>query len=243
MRLRSSTKLKHSRDNLSNRVREVHPDERDSLDQRRPVASPSRAQADIDRMALFVFGAMALLLIAPIALGFVGIDVGAGSDDRSEEMDGNATAPAETTVAEPSIEYGPETFVQVLAIEGAAIDENRTSVGAVELVFTPSAEAAPLDPANLTVTWIGAGSYDLSTTGEEGTFLAGVETVEATERGTLLFDLGTDDIDGIEAFGDRLEPGDEVTVILASNDGETVRETFEVPDEIPDSYRVKMERT
>jgi hypothetical protein len=180
------------------------------------VEDTGRGQSGLDRLVVFVVAVLAVLLVAPTLLGFVGIDV----RERPEGSDGDVK-------------------LTVLDAEGSA---NGTSVGAVrlEVVNTGTASA---DMSEFTAIWSGSGSYDLvpvgadaaadgefraSLAGGEGTVLAGVE-----DRGVLVFDLGSDDVDGVGEFGQRLQPGETVTVTLVAGDGTTVQCGLTVPETVP----------
>lgn len=180
-----------------------------------------RGQSGLDRLALFVVSLVAILLVAPTALGFAGVDV-----------------------REPRSTDGPVAVeLTVLGAEGTAVDANRTSVGAVRLVLTNTG-GKDVDMAGFTATWVGNGTYALvparAETGADGTFAIGrvgdeTGTVlsEPGDRGVLTFDLGTDDVDGAGEFGGRLRPGETATVTVVARDGTTVTEEVTVPDPLP----------
>lgn len=182
-----------------------------------------RAQSGLDRLLLFVLVVVAVLLVAPHALGFVGIDV-------------------------TSTPRGPPTGAAahdlvVLEARGIAVDEAEGSIGAVRLVVTPAANREPVDLGDQLVIWVDDrtaylhpndpgdgfdGTYRASLVDGEGTVLA-----DATDRAELVFDLGdTDDVDGVDEFGRRLRAGDTVSLTIVTPHGETLTRELTVPETV-----------
>lgn len=185
------------------------------------ATSTDRGQSGLDRLLVFVVGVVALLVVAPHVLGLVGIDVGQG--------------PAAGPTA------GDEHDLLVLEARGTAVDGG--SVGAVRLVVTPAPNREPVDLGDGMAIWVADRSYYLVPDGAdadlEGTYRAAVIDGEgqllerATDRGELVFDLGTtDDVPGIPEFGSRLEAGETVSVTLVTPDGETLTRKLTVPETV-----------
>lgn len=188
------------------------------------IAAPrGRGQSGLDRLLLFVVLAIALVIIAPHVLGLAGIDV---SGDGS-----GPTAP-------------PDHDLAILAARGEAVDASEPSVGAVRLVVSPEPGREPVDLRAGTAIWIGEETFDLVPVGSGGDDADGRYGVAAvdgesavlerpTDRGTLRFDLGTDDVPDVPEFGDRLAAGETATVVLVTPRGETVSRQLTVPSDVP----------
>lgn len=178
-----------------------------------------RAATDIDRLLFFIAGVVVLVLVVPPVLGMVGIDVRDGS------------------VAEDDGPLADAEGVQILSAFGTGIDENRSSIGVVELVVgTDNETSIQLD--EVTVTWENGQQFELTPPGVNaghGSFnVSGDPTLdEPTDRAILRFDLGTDDLPGVARFGDRLEPGDTVRVTVTTGDGDQASRVLTVPDPLP----------
>lgn len=186
--------------------------------------SRDRSQSGLDRLLLFVVLVVVLVVVAPYVLGFVGVDV------REDEVPDGVAA--------------PDHDVSILAVRGEAIDTDRSSVGAVRLVVSPSPGREPVDLREGTAIWIGDRTYDLAPAGATAEEADGQYQVEAadggspvlespTDRGVLRFDLGTDDVAEAEEFGDRLATGETATVVLVTPRGETLTRRVTVPERIP----------
>lgn len=186
------------------------------------VGQTGRGQSGLDRLALFVLAVFIVVLVTPTILQFAGVDV------RGSESADAAGSPRLT----------------VLGAEGAAIDGDRTSVGEVRVVVANTG-GGEVDPADLSVTWIGGGSYDLAAAGADreadGTFT--VSPVDGSrddavlrehgDRAVLTLDLGSDDVDGAAEFGSRLGAGETATVSLTSPDGAAATTGLFAPDPLP----------
>lgn len=191
----------------------------------------SRGQSDIQTLLVFIVGVTLVLAVVPAALGLAGMDVRDGpfgddssTPDEDEELDDGA--------------------LLVLSNVGSGIDDDRTSVGVVELVVAPLGGAVEMD--NVTVTWDGADSYELTPsnvgTGDASFTIettSGESELTSGDRAVLRFDLGTDDLD-TQRFGDRLEPGDAVTVTITTGDGVETTESFTVPDPLPPGNDIRL---
>lgn len=192
------------------------------------VEIDDRGQSGLDRLVLFVLLLVAILLVAPPALEFGGIDV--------REPQTGTPVPVELTV---------------IGAEGTAIDDGRSSVGTVRVVLANTGQP-DVDMSEFTVTWVGNGTHTLVPAGSDregdgeftvgrlddeqsGTVLSSVD-----ERGVLEFDLGTDDVEGIEPFGQRLRPGERVTVTLTTSDGMSETKVLLVPDRLPANGSVSL---
>lgn len=131
----------------------------------------------------------------------------------------------------------------IVASTGTAITDG--SVGRVDLTVTPGPRAEGADLRNTTVTWVGPrGAYNVvhaEATGvaADGRFRATALSDpndslpvldDAEDRAILTFDLGlTDDATGVGQFGERLRPGDVVTVTVTSASGVSTTTRLAVP--------------
>lgn len=190
-------------------------------------STTDRGQSGLDRLLVFVVAVVGLLVVAPHALGFAGIDVGPRPGGGSDAV-------------------GDHDLI-VLEARGTAVDAGDGSIGAVRLIVTPSPGREPVDLGDGLAIWVADRSYYLSPSGDDGfdgAYRARVIDGEgrvlegATDRGELVFDLGGDDVAGVPEFGSRLRPGETVSVILVTPHGETLTRELEVPetasgDEVP----------
>lgn len=180
-----------------------------------------RAATDIDRLLFFLAAIVVALLVVPPVLGLAGFDVRDGS------LLGDDDPPSETR--------GPE----ILSAFGTGINENRTSVGVVELVVgTDNRTSVRLQ--DVTVVWESSQRFELTpqeVDAGHGSFSVSGRSVldNASDRTVLRFDVGTDDVPGVDPFGDRLEPGETVTVSIATGTGTDAQDTrvLTVPDPLP----------
>jgi archaellin len=113
---------------------------------------------------------------------------------------------------------------------------DRSSVGVVEVVVTSGGSSVDLTEA--TVTWDGEQRYELTpqdTNVGQGSFsMTGNTTLdEPTDRAILRFDLGSDDLGGLERFGERLDPGETVEFSIVTADGVRTERRLVVPDPLP----------
>jgi len=189
------------------------------------AGTTGRGGTDIDRLFYFIAGVVAFLLLVPTAFGFAGIDIRDGSL-LSDTDDGEAEG------------------VRILTAFGTGIDEDRSSVGVVEVVVTSGGGSA-IDLTEATVTWDGAERYELTPTETnvgQGSFSRSGNTTldEPTDRAILRFDLGSDDLAGTERFGERLEPGDVVELSVVTADGVRTSRTLVVPDPLPSGAGVSL---
>lgn len=182
-----------------------------------------RSQSGLDRLLLFVVAVVALVFLAPYALGLLGVDVRGGGGGSPTPSDHDLT---------------------ILAARGEAIADDRSSVGAVRLVVVPNHGRTPVDLGDGTAIWVDDRSHHLGPAGTSPDAVDGAYRVAAadgstpvlettTERGVVVFDLGTDDVDGVGEFGDRLRAGETASVTLVTPDGETLTRELAVPDPIP----------
>jgi archaellin len=186
--------------------------------------SDRRGQSGLDRLVLFVLAVVVVLAVAPVVLGFVGVDV------RGSDAGTDSGTPARLTV---------------LGAAGSSTGENGT-VDTVRIVVSNTG-GGRVDPASLTATWVGEDTYSLVAAGA-GSDADGTFTVEPldpdretaaldghTDRAVLIFDLGSDDVAGATEFGSRLGPGETATVSLTASGGSTARADLAVPDPVPAS--------
>ena len=184
------------------------------------------AQSGIDRLMLFVLAVLVVVFATPFVLGAAGIDV------RAPPAGGTAG-----TASPPAL--------VVLETSGTAVDVSDPSVGVVRMVVTTSGDQ-PLDLSDATISWSdGGGAYTLVHTSgagqaADGQFSASLVRANRTgttlsqwsDRGVLRFDLGSDNIGGIDEFGTRLQPGETVTVRLTTAAGQTTTTNLTVPGQI-----------
>jgi hypothetical protein len=187
----------------------------------------SRGQADIWKLLAAIIAVTVVLALVPAALGFAGIDVREDSSDDSDTGE----------------DLGDGSPLVVSSF-GTDIDDNRSSIGVVELLVTPAGGSVDID--TVTVTWNGTDGPELTPVGidaGDASFAVelprGERRVEPGEQALLRFDLGTDDIEGLEQFGERLEPGETVTVTVRTDAGTETTETFTVPDPLPSGTAIE----
>lgn len=187
---------------------------------------------EVGKLLAFVVGITALLVVVPAAVGLAGVDIRDGSLPWEDE---DAT------------EFGTNETLLVLSAHGYEVDDEGTSVGVVELLVAPAGEEE-VDLDRLRVTWTDHHTVELTPrliTGGDASFDAESlhsERVlrDASDRAVVRFDLGSDDVEGLEQFGARLEPGDEVTVRFEA-DGEVYAERkLLVPDPLPSGPAVRL---
>lgn len=184
-------------------------------------STTDRAQSGLDRLLLFVLAVVAVLVVAPHALGLAGIDVGPRPTVE------------ETTTADHD--------VVVLEARGTALEGD--TVGAVRLVVTPAPGREPVDLQEHLAVWTADRTRYLSAGGGEKTDLDGAYRAaaidgegavlrSATARGELVFDLGDDDVAAVPEFGRELEAGQTVAVTIVTPRGETSTRRLVVPDRL-----------
>lgn len=185
-----------------------------------------QGQSDVGQLLAFIVGVTVLVAVVPVAFDVAGIDI---SD----------TSPEENTTA---VDQGA---VIVLSSYGSAIDDDRTTVGTVEMVVTPADENLTI--GNMTVTWNGTDRYELTPPQVEGgnasfgvSPLDNQTDLQPGERAVVQFDRGTDDIEGTEQFGDRLTPGETVRLTLATGTGTETTLTLQVPETLPSGVSVRL---
>jgi archaellin len=179
----------------------------------------SSGQTDVDRLFYFVAAIVAFLIVVPTTLGVAGLDVRDGS-----LLGGNGP------------ESGPEG-VQILAAYGTGVDDNATSVSVVEVVVA-NGGGSTIDLSEATVTWDGGQVYELTPRGVDAGHASfdvtgDVVLAEPTDRAILRFDLGSEDIAGVDRFGERLAPGQTVTLSIMTDDGVRTNRELVVPDPLP----------
>jgi hypothetical protein len=173
-----------------------------------------RSDLQLLRVAAFLAVLVLLLALVPFALGLGGVDIR-----------GTADAPDGGTLV-------------VLSATGDAPADEGTSLGTVELDVAAGAHTEPVDLDRVTVFWVANRTYRVTApdaTGGNGTFaIDGDSVLENGERARLRFDLGSDDIDGAEEFGERLSAGESVRIVVLTGTESTERE-LTVPDPIGDA--------
>ncbi len=198
--------------------------------------SSARSQSGLDRLLLFLLAVVAIVLVAPYALGFAGIDVRAPNTDST---------------GGPGFDADHELYV--LGVRGADFDGDRSSVGSVRVIVSPAAGREPVDLTQMSAIWVDDRAYDLAPAaapreGADGTYLLrdaesgdSVRVLEtSTDRATLVFDVGSDDVPGADEFGERLQAGETVTLTIVTANGEQLSRKITVPDQIPDGETVAL---
>lgn len=185
-----------------------------------------RGATDLDRLLYFITAVVAVLLVVPPALGLAGFDVRDGTLIGGEEP-----PPADVD------------DVQILSAFGTGINENRSSVGVVELVVATGNQSIQLQ--DVTVVWENGQRFELTpaeVNAGHGSFAVSGDTVleDSTDRAVLRFDLGTSDLSGVDPFGDSLEPGDTVTVSITTAAGAGTSRVLTVPDPLPSGAGVPL---
>lgn len=151
---------------------------------------------------------------------------------------------------------GEETTDRVVVVASTGSATSEGSVGRVDLTVVPGPRAAGANLRNVTVTWVGpGGAYDVAhadATGvdADGRFRATALSDsndslpvldDAEDRAILTFDLGlTDDAPGAREFGERLQPGDVVTVTVTSGSGASTTTRLAVPRTVADGGTVAL---
>lgn len=179
-----------------------------------------RGQSDVDRLLVFVVGVTAVLVVVPTVFGLAGVDI---KDISLGDGDGQDDGP-----------------LVVLATYGTGIDDERSSVGSLEVLVTATDEG--VDLTQLTVSWSNGEDYQLTPAGTSVgdasysvTIVGGNTTLAGPDsRALLRFDPGTDDVATAGSFGERLEPGDSIQLTFTTDDGRTTRVTVTVPSPLPD---------
>jgi len=189
-------------------------------------SSGTGGPTEIDRLLYFIAAVVAFLVLVPAALGFAGFDVRNGS--LLGGADGGTDAEG----------------VQILTAFGTGIDGDRSSVGVVEVVVT-SGGGSTVDFSEATVSWEGSERYELTPANVnlgQGSFSLSGETVlaEPTDRAILRFDLGSDDLEGVDHFGERLEPGETVQFSVVTEDVVRTGRQLVVPDPLPSGAGVSL---
>lgn len=193
------------------------------------MSGSHRGQAGVERLLAFIVVVTAVLVVVPALFGMAGVDI------RNSSLGG---------AEEAADEEVPEGSLLVLSSAGAEINDDRTSIGVVELVVTTSGE--PVDLEDLTIIW--DDEYQLTPSRmSAGDASFAIETVrdnrtlaDSGDRAFLRIDLGTDDVEDLQRFGDRLQPGDTVTVTLRTGAGVETRETLSVPNPLPAGSVVRL---
>lgn len=193
------------------------------------MTDAGRGQADIARLLAFILGVTALLVVVPFVLGLAGIDI---RDSSVSSPDG----------ADDELEDGS---LIILSTHGTEINDERSSVGVVEVLVAASGADVNID--DVTVTWRGGDRYELApdyignadaSFGVE-TFQEGTTLDASGGKAVFRFDLGTADLDNAQRFGDRLEPGDTVTIRVTTGQGAETSTTVRVPEPLPPGSAVR----
>jgi archaellin len=183
-------------------------------------------QTDIDRLFYLVAGVVAFLVVVPAVAGVAGFDIRDGSlvGDQSQESENDG--------------------LRILSAYGTEINENRNAIGVVEIIVTAS-DGSDIDITGAAVSWNGAEQYELTPTsvdvGDASFSVSGDTALSGTaDRAILRFDLGREDLSDTDRFGERLEPGQTVTVSIDADDGSVATRELVVPDPLPPGSGVSL---
>jgi len=191
----------------------------------------TRGQSGLDKLLVFVIGAVIVVAALPAVLGVAGIDV------RENPSPTNTTTP--TPTPEPA-------SLQVLNASVEQTNKTAQTVGIVRVTVTKVGSAASVDLSEATVTWAGKSVYFLRPSGVEradsdGEFGVSVQHIQndtglvlgdTGDRATLTFDIGDDDVAGLGQFGEPLAEGETVDLVLATANGRTTSVTVRVPESL-----------
>lgn len=194
----------------------------------RHAARLTRGQVGPGRLLAFILAIAITLIVVPAAFDVAGIDI------RDS-----------TTVVDLS-EDDEREMLAVHSSYGAGLDENRTSVGVVEVLVTGTNQTS-VDVEDLTVTWEHEQTLELTPTTVDGgdasfqfeTSHGSTTLTDTRDKAVLRFDIGDDDLRGVDSFGERLEPGDVVTIKATTGDGEYVETKITIPESFPPGPTVR----
>lgn len=199
----------------------------DSMVAGRRSDSRNRGQSDLNTVVGFVVVLVVVLLVAPVVLGFLGMPVREGGS-----LSGSA-----------SVQQSASPSVVVLGVEGTAVSQ--ASVGAVRMVVTRGEGQGDVAFDDVTVTWTDpSGSYNVAAgtagaPGVDGTFhaqplgnLSQPRLSVFGDRVAVRFDLGPNNVQRAEEFGQRLPAGAAVSVTFVTNEGAVTEVRFRVPERL-----------
>jgi len=206
------------------------------------MSGDTRAQSGLDRLVLFILVLVVGVAAVSFLLGLGGVDVRAPQNDTA--------ATTETTETPPD-----PTRLIVLDATGQTDGFGDDTVGVVRVTVTRNGSGKSIDTGSLFATWHNGGYYTLVPAGTDsgnvdGSFAVSLrgpsgsetELAEVGDRATLTFDLGADDVDGAAEFGSELSAGEELTLQLTTESGETTTVTLTVPDNLGEKSRVDLQR-
>lgn len=190
------------------------------------VAATPRGQTGVDRVFYLVAGVVALLVVVPAVMGVAGFDIRNGS------------------LVDGTDQHDDKEGIRILSAYGTEINDDRTSVGVVEVVVTAS-DGSNIDLSAASVSWDGPQQYQITPEGVDvgtgGFSIAGeTELTGTADRATLRFDIGSDDLPETSQFGERLAPGDSLTVSVITDEGDRVTRDLVVPDPLPPGAGVSL---
>jgi len=167
-------------------------------------------------------------------------DTGTGTPDERTAADTDVDDPAEITTDD---DRQTTDRVEVISKVGHVADG---AISAVELTIAPAPGAGPIDLRRTTIQWVGEnGTYDLTAASEasvDGTFrITAIKDADdsapvmnaADDRMQLSMDLGrTDEVSGVEGFGEPLEPGTSAILYITTGSGATTVVRATVPQSL-----------
>ena len=182
----------------------------------------SRGQSGIDRLLFFIVGVVLLVAVLPFVLQFAGTPV------RGPAATGDAGSDA--------------TELRILAVQGADV-KNDGSIGSLRVVVTGTGGADTFNLQSATLIYSADRAYHLfATSGNangDGVFRASADGPDAEDaaitgplaRGVFTVDLGSNEVPRIPSVGQRLRPGQQVTVTVIAPGGAAVTRNVTVPED------------
>jgi flagellin FlaB len=228
----------------------------------RPGAGPGEPEDDLltTRRAV-VFGGLGLAGFVGWQLDVLGLDDGGGTGSSAPEAGSDQWHSEES--GEQSVE---QVSNRLDPVTKSGRDLGGETVGVAEVVVKRAPGAGDIDLRNVTVQWVGpSGTYSLVHPGVESSGADGRFGVSAVadddgslpvlnapdDRATLVFDLGTDQVDvddarsgetgpGATFFGEQLPAGAEVSVQVTTQSGGTTEIRLAVPETLSGGDAVQL---
>jgi len=202
---------------------------------RSPTTPDGRGQVGIGTLIVFI----AMVLVAAIAAGVL-INT-AGFLQSSAEATGQQSSDSTTN------------RVEVVSVTGNNLDNGE--VGVVDIVVKKAPGSGNVDLATSTLNWVGpTGSYyqlaESGTSGSpDGRFrVSSIQDDDGSapvlndgeDRFEITLDLGADDVNSLQEFGNELQEGETATVRLVTASGATTTEEIVVPQTLSGTSAVRL---